>query len=235
MNEPSLFEGGSLVTAAIRRIRDHIRTNELRVGDVLPGEQYFAGELGVSRAVTREAFGALAALKLLDVGNGRRARVGAIDGSVMATSLDHAITTEQASIVEIWDVRRTIELRTAELAASNRTHEEASRVIELAQAIAGANGLDQIVENDIQFHQAIAAASHNAVFQHIFTSFESIMRTAVPAAWHTRITREQRDKVCRNHLELAEAISAGDPAAALKAMNNHFDESVIRAAGIAGL
>ena len=78
----------SLVQTAIDAVNGYIRDKELRVGDTLPGEGYFAERLGVSRAVMREAFQALAALKLIDVANGRKPRVGALDGSVIATSLD---------------------------------------------------------------------------------------------------------------------------------------------------
>ena len=39
------------------------------------------------------------------------------------------------SVPEIWDVRRTIELRTAELAAVTRTDEEAAEILALAEAI----------------------------------------------------------------------------------------------------
>ena len=73
-------EGGSLVDHAIQAVRDHIRDHDLKVGDSLPGEGSFAKDMGVSRAVMREAFGALAALGLIDVANGRRAKVGAVDG-----------------------------------------------------------------------------------------------------------------------------------------------------------
>ena len=111
-NRRGAQEGGSLVSRAMDAVTNHIRTHGLRVGDTLPGEQHFAEELGVSRAVMREAFGAMAALKLIDVGNGRKPRVGALDGSVIAASLDHAVSTAQISVPEIWDVRRTIETRT---------------------------------------------------------------------------------------------------------------------------
>ena len=111
--------GGSLVDVAMRGVRSHIRDHDLKVGDALPGEATFATRFGVSKAVMREAFGALAALRLIDVANGRRARVSAIDGTVLATSLDHAVATHQISVPEIWEVRRTLELRTAELAALN--------------------------------------------------------------------------------------------------------------------
>ena len=69
-------------------------------------------KLDVSRAVMREAFGALAALKQLDVANGRRANVGALDGSVLADSFEHAISTAQIGMAEVWNVRRTIEIDT---------------------------------------------------------------------------------------------------------------------------
>lgn len=115
------LQGGSLVRRAMDAVNGHIRAQSLRVGDTLPGEGHFAGELGVSRAVMREAFGALAALRLIDVGNGRRPRVAAIDGSVMATSLEHAIGTAQISVIDVRGVLSTLEVRTAALAASNRT------------------------------------------------------------------------------------------------------------------
>src|SRR3546814_13895240 len=73
----------------------------------------------------REAFGALTALRLVDVGNGRKPRVAAIDGSVMAASMGHAVNTAQVSLADVWEVRRTLELRTAELAAIHRSEEQA--------------------------------------------------------------------------------------------------------------
>ncbi|MGJ3626751.1 FadR/GntR family transcriptional regulator [Sphingomonas sp. MMS24-JH45] len=150
--------------------------------------------MGVSRAVMREAFGALAALRLIDVGNGRRARVGAIDGSVMAASIDHAVATEQVSTAEVWDVRRTLELRTAELAATHRTDEQAARPIarHAAGMATSANDVAVLIGHDIAFHQAISQAGGNALFLQIVRSFEPLMRVAVPTAWDTRRTEDQR-------------------------------------------
>lgn len=62
---------GSLVDRAVGAVRDYIRTHDLKVGDTLSGEGSFAAQLGVSRPVMREAFGARTALRLVDVGNGR--------------------------------------------------------------------------------------------------------------------------------------------------------------------
>lgn len=220
-------DGGSLVHHAAQAVRDHIKSNDLKVGDTLPAEGHFAGVLGVSRPVMREAFKTLSALKLIDIGNGRRARVGAIDGSVMATSLDHAVATAQVSIREVWDVRRTLELRTAELAATERTDREAAEIVRLATGIAEA-GDDLLLRtrHDLDFHAAIAAASHNELFLQIVRAFAPMMEIAIPAAWHTRKAEAERERISILHQTLAEAIAARDPAGARAAMDAHFDASI---------
>lgn len=223
-----LEEGGSLVDLAVRRVRDYIRESDLKVGDTLPGEGQFAAELGVSRAVMREAFGALAALRLIDVGNGRRARVGAIDGSVMGTSLDHAVATAQISVAEVWDVRRTLELRTAYLAARHRSDADAHLILAAATAMRTATEIDDVTRNDIIFHQTIARASGNMLFLQIVRSFEPLMKVAVPLAWETRSTETARIEVLRRHKDIAEAIADRDTDRASMLMVAHFDESIAK-------
>lgn len=223
---------GSLVDQAVRAVTDHIRDNGLRVGDTLPGEGHFAASLGVSRAVIREAFGALAALRLIDVANGRKAKVGAIDGSVIASSLSHAVSTAQITVPEVWDVRRTIERRTAALAADCRTSGEADRIVDLAEKMAEAaaafdqQGLEAMTVHDVAFHDAIARASHNALFVQIVASFAPLMQIAVPAAWRTRQAQSQRAVMIARHKAIAESIRQGDSTAAAAAMDEHFDVAV---------
>ena len=149
--------GKSLVTKSMDAVKAHIRESGMRVGDTLPGEGYFADKMGVSRAVMREAFGALAALRLIDVANGRRAKVGALDGSVIADSLEHALSTAQIKVADVWDVRRTIEMRTAALAARNATPVQAARIVALAEAMGQDDQPhEETTEGDIDFHLAIA-------------------------------------------------------------------------------
>jgi len=220
------IENESLVDRAVRRVRDHICENDLKVGDNLPSEGAFAERLGVSRAVMREAFSTLAALHQIDVGNGRKARVAAIDGSVLSASLDHAIATAQVTVAEIWDVRRALELRTAELAAIRRSDAEARALIDHAEAMAACgDDLGELTRHDIAFHQAIARASGNVLFYTAIRSFEALMTITVPTAWHTRTSADQRAIMLEQHHRLAEAIANRDGAAALAEMNTHFDTS----------
>jgi len=227
MDQTALKATDTQVSRAMRAVTQHMRVQQLRVGDSIPGEGYFADELNVSKAVMREAFGALAALKILDVGNGRRARVGAIDGSVFATSLDHGIGTAQISLPEVWDVRQTVEHRTAMLAAVHRTSAQAAEIIRLAEMLAlERDDLEQVTRDDIALHNAIALASHNKLFVQIVASFGPLMEVAVPAAWRTRATEEQRTAMVEHHRALARAIADKDAAAAGAAMHRHFDESI---------
>ena len=217
----------SLVQTAIDAVNGYIRDKELRVGDTLPGEGYFAERLGVSRAVMREAFQALAAPKLIDVANGRKPRVGALDGSVIATSLDHAISTAQIKVIDVWDVRRTIEMRTAALAAANATPAQAARILQLAELLETEDdGHQGATETDIAFHLAIAEASGNELFHQIVISFVPLMKVAIPRAWGTRQTAEQRKDALDRHRRLAEAIAKGDAEGAQQWMAAHFDESI---------
>jgi len=219
--------GKSLVSQAMDSVKAHIREREMRVGDTLPGEGFFAEQLGVSRAVMREAFGALAALKLIDVANGRRAKVGAIDGSVIAASLDHALSTAQIGVADVWDVRRTIEMRTAALAAKHATPVQAARIVALAEAMGRDDQPhDETTEDDIDFHLAIAEASGNALFNQIVNSFVPLMRVSVPKAWETRRTAEEQSDILDRHRKLAWAIANRDPAEAERRMAQHFDESI---------
>ena len=221
------FSGKSLVRTAIDAIKDHIRTKQLRVGDTLPSESYFAEQLGVSRAVMREAFGALAALKQIDVANGRRAKVGALDGSVLAESLEHAISTAQIGMAEVWDVRRTIEMRTAALAATNASADQIDRIVALAEAMSRDDQPhDATTDDDIAFHLAIAEASGNALFFKIVASFVPLMRIAVPLAWQTRKSAEEKSDILDRHRRLARAIAERKPDLAQEWMGSHFDEAI---------
>lgn len=217
---------GSLVERAMDMVRDYIQTHDLKVGDTLPGEGSFAAELGVSRPVMREAFGALAALRLVDVGNGRRPRVGAIDGSVMAASMGHAVNTAQVSLAHVWEVRRTLELRTAELAAQNRSEEQARAILSAAHGLSVEHDEEARTNADTLFHQTIAAASGNPLFYQIVRSFEQLMAAAIPKAWSGRTTAEEREETLALHREVAEAIAARSPERARAAMESHFASSI---------
>lgn len=215
------------VSRVIHGIRELIRSEDLRIGDTLPSEAAVGEALGVSRVAVREAFRSMAALGVIDVGNGRRARVAAVDHEVFALVIDHAVQTDQVSIQQILDVRRTIEMRTVALAATLRTDREAR---EIAASAAGMRrdffDAEAVMEHDIAFHRAIAQASHNPMFAMIVDSFHVVTRQTWRIGWQARRTDEDRLRNVACHEAIAEAIIARDRHAAESLMAGHFDNTV---------
>jgi GntR family transcriptional repressor for pyruvate dehydrogenase complex len=226
---------GGLVEQVTAALQAHIRSNGLGPGDVLPSENAFATELNVSRTVVREAFRSLSALKLIDVGNGRRARVSTMDPSVLALVLDHVVQTNQITVQQILDVRRTIEMRTVELAALRRSDREAAEITRLAAAMrADFTDATRVMQHDIAFHEAIAQASRNPMLALIVASFHVVTRQTWQIGWAARATDAVRLDSISCHEAIAKAIADRDPRTGEARMAEHFDNTVtvLLAAGI---
>jgi DNA-binding FadR family transcriptional regulator len=217
----------SLVSRVIHGIRLMIRSEGLKIGDPLPSESAIGEQLGVSRAVVREAYRSMAALKLIDVGNGRRARVSAVDHEVLALVIDHGVQTDQVSVQQILDVRRTIEMRTVGLAALRRTDKEAREIKALAAAMrADFHEAEKVMEHDIAFHETIARASRNPMFALMVGSFHVVTRQTWRVGWVARETDADRYDNVACHEAIADAIETGNRAAAEAQMAAHFDNTV---------
>jgi GntR family transcriptional repressor for pyruvate dehydrogenase complex len=204
-----------------------MRDSQLRPGDVMPSESALASQLGVSRTVTREAFRALSALRILEIGNGRKARVAAPDASAFSMILDHTVSTKQMSIQQVLDVRRTIELRTAGLAAMRRSEADAQDLMKIVEGMAAAIAApDVLMELDIRFHELIANASGNSLYAIIVNSFRVITRQTWHIGWRSRGTTKNRLDNIMCHQRIAEAILAQNSADAETAMSEHFDSAI---------
>lgn len=200
----------------------------MKIGDAMPSEQALSTQLGVSRTVAREAMRALAALGVLELGNGRRARVAAINATAMSILLDHTVYTGQLSVQKVLDVRRTLEMRTVGLAALRRSDDEAKELLEIVDRMFTALREDhrQIMELDIRFHALIARASGNALYELMVGSYGVITRQTWDIGWRARATQENREENIRCHERIATAIMMQDAAKAEAAMTEHFETAI---------
>jgi GntR family transcriptional repressor for pyruvate dehydrogenase complex len=216
-----------LVERAIADIRSYMRENQLQPGSPMPSETAMASRLDVSRTVAREAFRALAALGIIEVSAGRRARVAAPDAAPLSIILDHTVMMKQLSVQQVLDVRRTLELRTANLAALRRTDAQARELLEIVEGMfAALETPNSVMELDIRFHELIAQASGNSLYAIIVGSFRVVTRQTWHIGWRSRATLENRTENIRCHQRIAEAINAQDTELAEAAMTEHFDSAV---------
>lgn len=216
-----------LVERAIVDVRAYMRENQLRPGSPMPSETAMAAKLDVSRSVAREAFRALAALGILEVSSGRRARVAAPDAIPLSMILDHTVTTKQLSVQQVLDVRRTLELRTASLASLRRTDAQARELLRIVEDMFNAlETPEAVMELDIRFHELIAQASGNSLYGIIVGSFRVVTQQTWHIGWRSRATLENRTENIRCHQRIAEAISLQNMEMAEAAMTEHFDSAV---------
>jgi DNA-binding FadR family transcriptional regulator len=216
-----------LVAGTVRSITALIRDGDLMPGDRLPSEANLGTSLGVSRTVVREAFRSLAGLGLVDLAAGKRATISTLDSGALSLIMEHGVQTDQINILQVYDARRTIEVRTATLASLRRSDAEAAEIQGHAQAMHDYfSELERGMESDIAFHLAIAKASRNPVLSLLVGAFADVTRKTWPIGWRSRRSDAERHAMVEVHIELAAAIADGDQAEASKLMARHFDDSI---------
>jgi DNA-binding FadR family transcriptional regulator len=144
--------------------------------------------------------------------------------------IEHGVHTDQISIQQIYDVRRTIETRIVRWprcgGARPRPRDRA-----LARAMREARREpERLMERDLDFHSRSRARRRNPVFALIVGAFQGITRQTWPIGW--RAARPpRRASGCSHARGDRRRVAAGDPARAAEAMERHFDESVRRSSG----
>lgn len=215
-----------LVNRVIDALIDLIKTEHLTAGDSLPGENALAERLGVSRVVVREANRFLSALGIVEIANGRAAKVSVPSYDVLGLLFDHVIHTRHVTVHQVLDVRRAIEMRTVALAAMRRSDQEATAIRAHAAAMRDDfEHPDAVMEHDLAFHADIAAAARNPMFTIMVRAFEPVTRSTWLVGWKSRASEGERLAMVAVHETIADAIMVQDVAAAQRAMAAHFDET----------
>jgi len=206
------------VEQAIEALRGEIASGAWPVGEKIPTEPALVEQLGIGRNSLREAIRALVHAGLLETRQG--------DGTYVRATSDLAGAvrrrTSRAELLEVFEVRRALEVEAARLAALRRTDADLAALTEVLRerAEAGrARELERFVESDVRLHRLIAAASHNAMLAELYDDVTGALRDVLYASvgrttWGEQVTM---------HDALVEAIRAGDPDAAVAATTAVLD------------
>lgn len=203
----------------IELMRERITSGTWPTGFQLPVEADLAASFGVGRNTVREAVRALAHVGMLDVTQGRGTFVKSSDE--LAAAIGRSLTG--TVLRDILEVRRGLEAEAAALAATRRTARELQRIVaawEAQRAARDSQDHDATIVADIEFHVAIAEASHNqlllALYRQLITSVRDSVHTLnrrnlvrplkaqqrqaglererVSRLWHQGITEAIRDR-----------------------------------------
>jgi len=157
-------------------LRKQILSGKLPPNDLVPAESRLAITFGVSRVVIREAMRSLRAEGLIEVSQGRRARVLPVDATFAASSLGLLLQRSEGTLLHLLEARKPLEAEIAALAAERRTDAHLAAAREAIEAMEDASSLELAVEADIRFHQVLAEATGNPVFPMLLMTLGELLR-----------------------------------------------------------
>lgn len=222
-------------------LRRYISTRHLGAGARLPGEAEISRELGISRPSVREASAVLSAIGLISVGAGRRPCVGTLNagrggtrgerqgkglgGGVLRAVLEAALMTDQADFGQVMELRRGLEVEMAALAAQRRTPEQLDGLDAALKAMAAAlQDRVRYAEADLRFHILLGEATGNPLYTLFIADTQQALLSSLAIALRSNAGPAELDRVQHLHRVILDAVTAGDAAAARRAMTEHFDD-----------
>ena len=207
-----------LVDQAIAHLRDQIANGEWGLGDRLPAEPALAQQMGVGRSTVREAVRVLSHAGVLEVRQGAGTFVRAT-----TSPSDFAVRLQRAEAVEVYEVRRALEVEAAGLAALRRTPGDLAVIDKaLARRTAARKKNDErgFLTADLAFHKAVVDAAHNPLLSALYaSSIAAIARAIDDVVADPSMTTDSRAL----HEKLAQAVRRKDQRAAITAVRRHLD------------
>ena len=212
----------SLAEQVANSLRNHIY-NSLEPDDLLPSTAALEKEYNVSRIVIREALKYLEAQDIIEIANGKRAKVKPISASVLRDFFHRATQFEEKTLMELLEVRRGIEIESARLAAMRRSDEEVAALQAIIEEMK--NHLTEpepFAKLDLALHQTIAKAARNSMLIYLIETVREAQEETILKGLYSRFTNGYFIEILEYHAAIADAIAAQNPEKAQQAMANHF-------------
>jgi GntR family transcriptional repressor for pyruvate dehydrogenase complex len=209
----------------IERLSDAILDGRLKVGDPLPSEGQIAAACGISKQIAREAIRDLAAMGVIQIQQGKVARVRSLDAEPLGRFFRFAVRASKEGLGEAVEMRRLLEPPIARLAALRRTADDLARLDAILQRMqASLLDVPAWIETDLDFHETIAEMSGNRLLRLQMRGLRPILQDVMQLfnARRKRPKAEWRETLER-HARVVTAIRSGDGDAAFRAMEHHFE------------
>jgi len=202
-------------------LRERIIRGEFPEGTALPPERELVTQTKMSRTTVREA------LRILEVQGLVRIKTGRSGGAfvykpgkdTVADSVNLLIRGRQIRIPALLETREAIEPHCAQLAARNRTDEDLER-LDQANTDIGVDGtLADFLQANVNWHIAVATASHNELLTGIMLALSRSIYDATDNQGF--VDAAVRSTTLRAHRTVTKAIRDQDPDAAARRMSRH--------------
>lgn len=202
-------------------LRERILSGEYPEGTPLPPERELVVQTHMSRTTVREA------LRILEVQGLIRIKAGRAGGAFVqhpgedsvADSLELLIRGRRIRLASVHETREAIEPSCARLAAQNRLPAELHRLEAANEALAASESLDTFLEANVDWHVAVATASHNEILTGIMIALSRAIYTTTRNEGF--VNEEVRATTLRAHRSVTRAIKDRDADTAARRMTRH--------------
>ena len=193
--------------------------NKLRV----PTERDLAASLGVNRSTLRERLSALEVLGLLRRTQGSGTYLDMPHSSFVRLYFEMAVKLGHVTVEELEKAREMIERAVVREAATAATLEDMVALERCVEKMLNSSSVEDGDEADYEFHTRLVRASKNPVMELIVEGLSSVLRELLRQRRY--MVRRRPGSFARtnaDHVPIINAIKAGDPEAAERAMDEHF-------------
>src|SRR5690625_1473024 len=186
-----------------------IVSGELEPGQRLPPEKELGERLGLSRNSLREAVKSLALIRVLDVRRGDGTYVTSLRPELLLEAMSFVVDLHQdASVLEIFAVRRILEPAAAELAVSQIAETELDELTAEIDALGEETSVEELVAHDLAFHHRITAAGGNDYLTSLLDALSS--STARARLWRGITEDRAVARTLAEHAAIVDALRRRD-------------------------
>lgn len=205
-------------------ILEMIKAGQFKAGDKLDSVEQLAKNFNVGRSAIREALSGLRAMGLVEMRQGEGTYITSFDASKFSLPLSSALLMKREDIKELSEVRKILEVGAVASASINHKEEDLLPMERALKAMKEAKGQGEIGEKaDLDFHLAIAHATHNKMLINLMTSVSEIM---VESMRETRqlllYSEEMMGSLYEEHQLIFDSIKARKTEEAQKNMLDHL-------------
>lgn len=224
--EPELFSRvsvGRISEIIVEQIRLLMRQGQLKPGDRLPPERDLCERFGVSRVTVREALRMLESAGLVEIRVGARggAFVTAPSSNRVGEGLADLLTLSVISAADVTEVRLILEVGIVPLVCERATEEDLAELEKICQrSEAALRAGDYTMDMSLEFHAAVAQATHNPALVMLVESFRGPILMSLKEA--REVAPEMGRLGTKEHERFVEAVRRRDADDATRIMREHL-------------
>ncbi|MCP3901499.1 MAG: FadR family transcriptional regulator, partial [Desulfobacteraceae bacterium] len=206
------------------QIRNLIKDGKLQSGEKLPPERIFSEMLGVGRSSLREAINILETQGFVETRKRQGIYICSLSSSIISDPLRQILEDDKEKLIQLYEVRKDIELASAWAAAEHRTIAELEKMkLSLQKMENDSKNGNMGLYDDLEFHLAIAQSGNNVFRGHILKNIFDISNEHLQYVMGIMTSEKANIMILlEQHLNVFAAIERQDPSTARDMMANHL-------------